>query len=187
MTSAEGGMITTNDETIHERALAFRDQGKESFTSNLHTEMGYNWRMSEIHAAVGLSQLARLEEFIADRRRIAQVYDEGLAGSEALIPLTVPAQVHSNYYKYVAFLRGVTDRQGLKKELKENYGVSLTGEVYELPCHLQPIFKGHPAVKSGQLPVSERLCRTHVCLPVFAGMTQMQADHVVGSLQEVMK
>ncbi|HYB59516.1 MAG TPA: DegT/DnrJ/EryC1/StrS family aminotransferase [Candidatus Acidoferrales bacterium] len=187
MTSAEGGMITTNDETICERALVFRDQGKESFTSNLHTEMGYNWRMSEIHAAVGLSQLARLEEFIADRRRIAQVYDEGLAGSETLIPLTVPPEVNSNFYKYVAFLRGVTDRQGLKKELKENYGVSLSGEVYELPCHLQPIFKAHPAVKSGKFPVSERLCSRHVCLPVFAGMTQMQADHVVGSLQEVMK
>ncbi|MGZ4846919.1 MAG: DegT/DnrJ/EryC1/StrS family aminotransferase [Halobacteriota archaeon] len=187
MTSAEGGMITTNDETIYERALVFRDQGKGSFTSNLHTEMGYNWRMSEIHAAVGLSQLARLEEFIADRRSIARVYDEGFAGSEALTPLTVPPQVNSNYYKYVAFPRDGTDRQGLKKQLKENYGVSLSGEVYELPCHLQPVFKDHPAVKSGKLPVSEEVCGRHVCLPVFAGMTQMQADHVVDSLQEVMK
>jgi dTDP-4-amino-4,6-dideoxygalactose transaminase len=186
MTSAEGGMITTNDATIYERALVFRDQGKGSFTSNLHTEMGYNWRMSEIHAAVGLSQLARLEEFIADRRRVARVYDEGFAGSEALTPLTVPLQVTSNYYKYVAFLRDRTDRQGLKKELKEKYGVSLSGEVYELPCHLQPVFKNHPAVKSGKLPTSERLCSKHVCLPVFAGMAQTQADHVVCSLQEVM-
>ena len=67
MTSGEGGMITTDDENIYQRALVFRDQGKAGFLGNIHTEMGYNWRMSEIHAVIGLSQFARLEEFIADR------------------------------------------------------------------------------------------------------------------------
>ena len=73
MTSGEGGMITTNDETIYQRALVFRDQGKAGFFGNVHTEIGYNWRMSEIHAVIGLAQFALLEEFIQDRRRIARI------------------------------------------------------------------------------------------------------------------
>jgi len=78
MTSGEGGMITTSDEKIYQRALVFRDQGKAGFLGNIHTEMGYNWRMSEIHAAIGVSQLGRLNEFIADRRKAAHVYDREL-------------------------------------------------------------------------------------------------------------
>jgi dTDP-4-amino-4,6-dideoxygalactose transaminase len=187
MTSAEGGMLTTNDQTIYERALALRDQGKESFSSNLHTEMGYNWRMSEIHAAVGLSQFARLDEFIADRTKIAQIYDARLTENAAVKPLNIPGQATSNYYKYIAFLRNGTDRTGFKKELKEKYSVSLSGEVYELPCHLQPVFRDHPAVESGRMPVSEALCKSHVCLPIFAKMTEAQADHVIDSLDEVIK
>lgn len=187
MTSAEGGMLTTNDQTIYERALVFRDQGKKGFSSNLHTEMGYNWRMSEIHAAVGLSQFARLDEFIADRTNIARIYDERLKESGPVTPLNIPGKATSNYYKYVAFPPEGTDRKLLKNDLKEKYGVSLSGEVYELPCNLQPVFKDHPAVESGRMPVSEALCKSHICLPIFAHMTEAQADHVIDSLVEVIK
>jgi len=84
MTSGEGGMITTNDENIYKRALVFRDQGKAGFYGNVHTEMGYNWRMSEIHAVIGLSQFHRLEEFVQHRRKIARMYDKGLKGIAGL-------------------------------------------------------------------------------------------------------
>ena len=59
MTSGEGGMIVTNDRRIYDEALVYRDQGKSGFTANIHTRLGYNWRMSELHAIVGLSQLRR--------------------------------------------------------------------------------------------------------------------------------
>ncbi len=186
MTSAEGGMITTDDETIYKRALVFRDQGKAGFLGNVHTEMGYNWRMSEIHAATGLSQFKRLEEFITRRRKIARIYDEGLKKIDGLALLKIPPGAKSNYYKYVAVLKDGIDRTAIKKELKEKYNVSLSGEVYELPCHLQPIFKKLYQFNGGELPVAEDLCRRHICLPVFATMTKEQAQYVINSLKQVL-
>jgi len=186
ITSGEGGMITTNDENIYQRALVFRDQGKAGFFGNVHTELGYNWRMSEIHAALGLSQFARLEEFIADRRRIAYFYDKELAKINNLSPVKIPPEAKSNYYKYMVMLKDGIDRAALKKELKEKHTVNLSGEVYELPCHLQPIFKAQYGFKGGELPVAEDLCKRHICLPVFAGMTEEQTRYVVESLKEVL-
>ena len=189
MTSGEGGMITTDDKKIYERALVFRDQGKAGFFGNVHTEMGYNWRLSEIHAAVGLSQFARLEAFIADRRKIAKIYDEELneRGGGGVTPIKIPPEVKSNYYKYVVMLdEGIEiERAELKRELKEKYEVGLSGEVYELPCHLQPIFKDLYGFTEGVFPVAEDVCKRQVCLPVFATMTEEQAKYVINSLKEV--
>ena len=187
MTSGEGGMITTDDKRIYERALVFRDQGKAGFYGNVHTEMGYNWRMSEVHAAIGLSQFARLEEFIRDRRRVAKIYDEELKKIDGVMPITIPSNVESNYYKYVALLDDDIDRVAIKKELKEKYDVSLSGEVYELPCHLQPIFKDLYSFKEGDFPVAEDVCKRQICLPVFATMSDEQAKYVIDSLKEVLK
>ena len=187
MTSGEGGMITTDNEKIYKRALVFRDQGKAGFYGNVHTEMGYNWRMSEVHAAIGLSQFARLEEFIEDRRRIAKIYDKELKGIDRLTPIMIPSNVESNYYKYVALLEEGIDRSDVKKELKEEYNVSLSGEVYELPCHLQPIFKELYGFKDGDFSIAEDICKRQICLPVFATMTDEQAKYVVKSLKEVLR
>ena len=148
--------------------------------------MGYNWRMSEIHAAIGLYQFARLEEFIANRRKIARIYDKELTMIDGLSLIKIPPETKSNYYKYVAILKNGIDRAVPKKELREKYGVSLSGEVYELPCHLQPIFKTLYGFKGGEFPVAEDLCQRQICLPVFAGMTEEQARYVVQSLKEVL-
>jgi len=187
MTLGEGGMITTDDKKIYERALVFRDQGKAGFYGNVHTEMGYNWRMSEVHAAIGLSQFARLEEFIRDRRSVAKIYDEELKEISGVTPIKIPANVKSNYYKYVALLDEGVDRVVIKKELKEKQGVSLSGEVYELPCHQQPIFKELYGFEDGDFPIAEDICKRQICLPVFATMTEEQAGYVVDSLKEVLK
>jgi dTDP-4-amino-4,6-dideoxygalactose transaminase len=187
MTSGEGGMITTDNENIYNRAMVFRDQGKTGFFGNVHTEMGYNWRISEIHAAIGLSQFARLGEFIAHRRKIAKIYDEELGRIDGVTLLEIPSEVKSNYYKYVAFLKDGIDRASLKKELKEKYNVGLSGEVYELPCHLQPIFKDRYGFRGGEFPIAEDLCQRQICLPVFAQMSDEQAKYVVQSLGEVIR
>jgi dTDP-4-amino-4,6-dideoxygalactose transaminase len=185
MTSAEGGMIVTNNEHIANEAKLYRDQGKLSFTQNLHGKMGYNWRMSELHAIVGLSQFKRLEEFIAARQHIATIYDDGLAGVPGIRPLLVPAGCRCNYYKYIALLDKGIDRAALKKTLREQYEIGLSGEVYELPCHLQPIFsKGY---KEGDFPHAEEVCRRHICLPVYVTMTEEEAHYVTTSLREALK
>jgi dTDP-4-amino-4,6-dideoxygalactose transaminase len=185
MTSAEGGMIVTNNEHIANEAKLYRDQGKLSFTQNLHGKLGYNWRMSEPHAIIGLSQFGRLEEFIAARQRIAAVYDAGLTSIPGFRPLALPPTCRCNYYKYIALLDKGIDRAKVKKFLREEYEVILSGEVYELPCHLQPIFSH--GYKEGDFLQAEDICRRHVCLPVYVTMTDEEAYYVVSSLKEVLK
>jgi len=182
MTSGEGGMIVTDDEAIAREARIYRDQGKSSFTENVHTRLGYNWRLSEPHAIIGLRHLERLPSMIEQRRRIAAIYNRELAGLSWLKPLRTPADCKSNYYKYVAMIDKTIDRKALKARLREEYAVSLSGEVYEAPLHQQPIFASY-AAKS--LPLADTVCRHHVCLPVFASMTDGQADQVVSALLQV--
>ena len=182
MTCAEGGMIVTNDARIADEALKYRDQGKASFTQNVHVRMGYNWRMSEPHAIIGLKHLERLPAMIRDRQAVAAVYDRELANFKNIYALKVPEGGVCNYYKYIAVLREKRDRKALKSCLRERYAVSLAGEVYEEPLHKQPIFEKYVAAP---LPVSEDLCARHVCLPVFSGMQEVEARHVIGALKEV--
>jgi perosamine synthetase len=181
MTSGEGGMIVTTDNRINEEAHIYRDQGKASFTQNAHIRMGYNWRMSEPHAIIGVKHLERLPSMIADRQKIASVYDQGLKDFKHLVALAVPPEGRCNYYKYIAVLRETRDRKALKTLLREQHGVSLAGEVYEEPLHKQPVFGpyvGRP------LPVAEDYCARHVCLPVFSGMDVQDAQHVLNALRE---
>lgn len=179
MTSAEGGMIVTDDRRVYEEALIYRDQGKADFNSNFHTRLGYNWRMSEPHAVIGRSQLARLAEFVAARNRVARIYDEGLRDLVGVAAVPLPAGCRSNYYKYLAVLDPQFDRRTLKQTLREEYGVGLSGEVYESPCHLQPVFA---EFAEGDFPRAAEICARHVCLPVYATMTDDDARYVVASL-----
>jgi perosamine synthetase len=184
MTSAEGGMIVTDDERLYEEALIYRDQGKGDFHSNFHTRLGYNWRMSEPHAIIGRTQLKRLEEFIAARNRVARIYDEGLTDVPAVNALALPAGCRSNYYKYLALLDPAVERKALKQRLREGYGVGLSGEVYDTPCHVQPVFE---AFGEGEFPVASDICARHVCLPVYATMSDEDARYVLASLAVAVK
>lgn len=185
MTAGEGGMIVTDDERLRDEALIYRDQGKASFTQNAHTRLGSNWRMSELHAAVALSQLARLDEFIAHRQRIARVYDAALAdGRLGLRPLAVPEGARCNYYKYVVYLPDGIDRAALKRLLREEYDIGLSGEVYETPLHEQPVFA---AYRDRSLPGAEYLCARHICLPISAVMTEEQARFVIDALADAVR
>jgi dTDP-4-amino-4,6-dideoxygalactose transaminase len=182
MTSAEGGMIVTNDQHIADEARIYRDQGKASFTQNVHTRMGYNWRMSEPHAIIGLRHLERLPEMITDRQKIASIYDKGLEGLRNLARLVVPSGGVCNYYKYIAILKDKRDRRALKTQLRDRYGVSLSGEVYEEPLHRQPVFEQYV---SRPLAVSEDYCSRHICLPIFSGMQEDEALQVFKALKEI--
>jgi dTDP-4-amino-4,6-dideoxygalactose transaminase len=181
MTCAEGGMIVTSESKIADEARIYRDQGKASFTQNAHVRMGYNWRMSEPHAIIGLKHLERLPAMVADRQRIAAIYGQALARMRNLSTLAVPTGGVCNYYKYIAVLREPRDRKELKSELRERFAVSLAGEVYEEPLHKQPVFEKYA---SGALPVSEDLCARHICLPIFSGMADDEARQVVHALAE---
>jgi dTDP-4-amino-4,6-dideoxygalactose transaminase len=183
MTSAEGGMIVTNDDRIAEEALIYRDQGKAGFLTNFHTRLGNNWRMSEVHAVIGLSQLGRLDEFIAHRNHIAEIYDEGLPGLPDLTPVRPPENGVSCDYKYPVLLPAGVDRAAFKQRLREEWEVSCSGEVYDVPCHEQPVFAEW---KTESLPHAEDVCGRHLCLPISATMTEEQARHVLTALTAVL-
>jgi dTDP-4-amino-4,6-dideoxygalactose transaminase len=180
MTAGEGGMIVTNDARLAAEARIYRDQGKADFTQNAHVRLGYNWRLSEPHAIIALKHLERLDAMIAARQRIARIYDRALERSAELVPLAVPRGGVSNYYKYVALPRRMLDRKALKATLRERHGVSLAGEVYEVPIHRQPVFTRWA---DGPLPHAEDVCARHLCLPVFASMTEEQARQVIDGLE----
>lgn len=183
MTSGEGGMIVTNDDRIAEEARIYRDQGKAGFLTNFHTRLGNNWRMSEVHAVLGLSQLARLDEFIAHRNHIAAIYDEGLPGLPDVTPIRPPENGVSCDYKYPVLLPVGVDRAAFKQRLREEWEVSCSGEVYDVPCHEQPVFAEW---KTESLPHAEDICARHLCLPISATMTDAQARHVLTALSAVL-
>lgn len=185
MTTGEGGMITTDREDLARKAAVLRDQGKESFNSNIIIEVGYNWRMTEISAAIGLMQLRRLPGFIEQRNEIARFYDREISKVKSLKPLQIPKNALSNYYKYVAFLSLEVPRENFKKRLREK-GVRPSGEVYSPPLHMQPVYKRLLKVKEGDFPVAEDVCQRMVCLPIYSQMTMDEARYVTESVKEVL-
>lgn len=180
MTTGEGGMVVTRRDDIAENAHLLRDQAKVAGLGR-HDVLGHNWRMSEFQAIIGLAQLARLDEFIAERRRVAAIYDIGLAEARHLRPLVVPTDSEPNFYKYVLFADGAASVGEIGRRLKEDFGIRLGGFVYDVPCHEQPVF----ASASAPLPVSEDLCRRHLCPPIYPSLSDNDARWVAQALLEV--
>jgi perosamine synthetase len=183
MTTGEGGMITTNNDEIAEKARILRDQGKENFNSNTIIELGYNWRLPEISAAIGITQLKRLPEIIRNRNRTTKYYDKELEKINGITPRNTPPNIINNHYKYVAFLKQGIDREKLKEKLSTK-GVRCSGEVYWPPLHLQPIYKKLLCVHKGDFPLAEAVCKRMLCLPLYAQMTLEDAQHVTEKLKE---
>ena len=184
LTTGEGGMITTDRDEIAEKAKVLRDQGKESFNSNVIIEVGYNWRIDEISAALGLTQIRRLAEFIKRRNEIANYYDKELSRLKGIEPLRVPKNAVTNYYKYIAILSPEISRDDFKQKLREK-GVRPSGEVYWPPLHMQPIYKRLLKVREGDFPVAEDVCRRMVCLPIYSQMSLEEAEYVIEKVKEV--
>jgi perosamine synthetase len=182
ITSGEGGIITTEDSELDRLARGYRDQGKVDFTSNFHTLMGYNWRMSELHAILGRHQLRQLDDAVEHRTRIASIYDKALANVERVSAIKIPVGGRSSYYKYVALLDSGIDRAELKTTLRGNYDVGLAGEVYDTALHEQPVFAEWAG---GTFRNAEDICARQICLPIFNNMSEDDAIYVVESLDNV--
>jgi dTDP-4-amino-4,6-dideoxygalactose transaminase len=182
MTTGEGGMIVTNDADLARQARLLRDQAKVG-GGNYHETIGYNWRMTEMQAILGIAQLRRLDEFIARRRQIASIYDRILANVRGVDVVTPPGQVGHNYYKYIVFVRGIAP-EVLRERLRSKYDIALGGYVYELPLHEQPAFEVY---RQGPLPIAEDLCRRHICPPIYPSLTDKQAEFIGRAIRSEMQ
>ena len=176
ITTGEGGMITTDSDGLATTARILRDQGKETFNSNRIVRLGYNWRMPEFSAALGLVQLRRLNEFIEARNAIARIYDHNF-GSAGLEYVATPRGHVNNYYKYTFFLPKSVDRDKFKTVCRDQ-GVAYGGEVYWPPLHLQPAFARFVDQRS-HFDVAEEWGKRMVNPPMFSQMTREQAMRVV--------
>jgi dTDP-4-amino-4,6-dideoxygalactose transaminase len=185
MTTGEGGMITTSDNRVAKMAMILRDQGKENFSSNIIVELGYNWRMDEISAAIGIVQLKRLNEIITKRNSIARIYDQAFDRISGVKPLKTPPNILNNYYKYVAILDKDIDREKLKAKLRDK-GVRCGGEVYWPPLHMQPAYQRLLGTKPGDFPKAEDVCRRMVCPPMYTDMSVEDANYVIEKFKEAL-
>jgi perosamine synthetase len=178
MTSGEGGMLVTNDGRIRDVARRLRDHAKEADGSM--EVVGYNWRLTEAQALIGLTQLRRLDDFIGHRARVAARYRELLAGVRGLRLLEPAPDSAPNYYKQIVVLEGPRPTC-VRELLARRHGVALGGEVYRLPCHRQAAFRRYA---SGPFPRADLLCPRHICPPILPDMTEEEMTWTARSIRE---
>lgn len=163
MTTIEGGIITTNDKEKYELAQSFRNQGKRHAAyGGLHYDLGNSWRMSEISAFMGIIQLNKLNKMISLRSKKALSVIPVLEKYNIEFVDFRHMDICSNY-KFVFYMPSI-DKKDKLKELLSSKGIFCGGEVYSVPCHLQPVFKN--TSKYGALKLTKDYCERQVCLPI---------------------
>ena len=178
VTSGEGGMITTNDDELAYKARILRTFGREDHLNNVSSLEGDNWRFSELNAAVGLTHLRRLDENLRERVRIAGEYDELLKEIQWIRIIRPSKDSRSSYYKYSVFPQ--VSREKIKSGLAQ-HEIFCPGEVYRVPCHLQPVYHGR--YRDSSCPKAEWACASHLCLPLYPHMTRNEVETVVENLR----
>lgn len=171
MTSGEGGMITTDDPEIAERAARFCDHGRTGKYE--HAEVGHNFRMTSLCAAIGRSQLERLPTFNLARRGNAAYLDERLRGTSVETPVE-PVGVQSVYHQYTV---RSTERDALRRHLDAN-GVG-SAVYYPTPIHRQPAYDG----TAGEFPVAERAADRVLSIPVHPGLSTEDLETIGAAVE----
>jgi perosamine synthetase len=185
MTTGEGGMIVTDRDDIADSARKERNQGRNNDSSWLeHHVLGFNYRISDINCALGISQLRRLPEFIAKRQRVTEWYAEELSGiRNEIIPPQKQEEVEISWFVYVPRLHerySQEDRDRLLGHLRAN-GVSCNN--YFPPLHLQPLYR-KKGYCHGDFPITEHIASRTIALPFHANLTQEEVASVCNILKD---
>lgn len=184
ITTGEGGMVTTNDESICEAVMRYRHHGQNHAMSYEYVHLGYNYRMTEMEAAIGIEQLKRLDSFVEKRIRNAEMYNNGLADVRGIITPAV-----KNNYKHVfnQYTVRITDEFRLSREklaihLREK-GIE-TAIYYPKPLHLHKHFM-ELGYNEGDFPVAEQASRQVLSLPVHPLVSEENIEYIIASIKEV--
>lgn len=183
LTAGEGGAITTDDLELSEKCRSLINCSRIKDNPLIHWEAGYNWRMDEVRAVLALQQAKKAHIILAERRKIAQKYDELLWGHKGITILKMPRQINPAYYKYIVFLTKNLDRDKIRTAMEEK-GIRMPGLVYEIPLHRQPAFTGQ--YQDDAYPNTNDISQHHLCLPLFLGLTDEEIGHIVTSLKELL-
>jgi len=186
ITTGEGGVLVTDNEELAKLARSMRSQGRgESGEWLDHERLGYNFRMDELSAALGCSQMERIEEILETRAKVAGMYGEKLAEVEEVeVPYIAPYVSKMSWFVYVIKLRRGIDRNKVIKYLNEE-GVQC--KPYFTPIHLQPFYKKMFGFKRGDFPVTEDVSSWTIALPFFNNLKEEQIDYVVEKVKEAIK
>ncbi len=176
ITTGEGGMVTTNDRTLHDRIVHLKGQGLAKYREYWHDAIGYNYRMTNICAAIGLAQLEQIEPVIKKKRQIAEWYREGLKDTGFKLHMKAKNMVHS-YWMCTVIIPIDMDRDALKVYLIEN-GIETRPMFY--PVHTMPIY----SQKYEKHQVAENLAIRGMNLPSYPALTKTDVVEIIASLKE---
>jgi len=183
VTTGEGGMIVTDDQKLHKRVVSMRNQGRGEGGGWLaHERLGYNFRLSEINCALGIAQMNRIEEILANRRRVAGYYVERLGGDNRIrLQKIHPDCVISPFVMVVRLDDRYTraDRDRILIALREK-GIGCSN--YFTPIHLQPFYVEQFGHKTGDFPICEALSDRTIALPFHGHLTEREVETVCGTL-----
>ncbi|WP_017186827.1 UDP-4-amino-4,6-dideoxy-N-acetyl-beta-L-altrosamine transaminase [Alkalibacillus haloalkaliphilus] len=196
MTTGEGGIITTNNQQYYEKLLRFRTHGVTRDRTQLIKdegpwyyemhELGYNYRLTDMQAALGLSQLKRLDQFIERRQTIARRYNTAFQSLPTMTTPYISPEVKSSWHLYVIQLNKqqlTTDRRTIFEALQqENIGVN----VHYIPVYWQPYYQ-QLGYEKGICPNAERLYQSFITLPLFPSMTDQDVNDVILAVNKVLK
>jgi perosamine synthetase len=187
MTTGEGGMIVTNDDRLADLCRSLRNQGRDPGAGWLaHARLGYNYRLSDINCALGLAQLARLPEFLAARRRVAERYIEKLSELDEIV---LPAPYRDGELSWFVFVVRLADRfsQGHRDKLLASLREQGIGtNNYFAPVPLQPFYREQFGYKPGDFPVTDKISARTLALPFYNRLTPEDQDLVVACVKKAL-
>jgi dTDP-4-amino-4,6-dideoxygalactose transaminase len=187
MTTGEGGMLVPTDPELAARARSERNQGRAADMERVeHERLGYNYRLTDVAAAIGLAQLERLDSILESRARAAGWYAERLDGIEGLVlPAGERGAEGRGWFLYPVLLPEGADREAVIAGLA---AAGIQSKAY-MPClHLFPFYRERFGYREGQFPIAERAAARNLALPFFTSITEAQVERVceafAGSLSE---
>jgi len=178
MTTGEGGMITTDSKELADLCRVYRSHGGDG--KNFYYSAS-NDRMTEMSAAIGLTQIEEVKYFINDRNRIASSYYSHLMGVAGVRLLPVYDNIFNCYWNFYFVLSDDIDRDKFKERLL-NFGIQ-TGDAYSPPCHKQKVFESY--IKPDQdFSVTERILQKHISLPMYVGLSEQDITYIISKVKE---
>jgi perosamine synthetase len=183
MTTGEGGMIVTDDPELARVIRSLCNQGRDDAGTWMnHVRLGYNYRLDEMSAALGLSQLRRLDETLARRDQVARWYGERLQGIEGITPPAVaPETTRMSWFVYVIRVDERIGRNALMERLAER---DIPARPYFVPIHLQPYYREQFGFQPGDFPITEAIAQTTLAIPFYTEMPIEDIDTVVTAIAE---
>lgn len=185
MTTAEGGMIVTNNKKVSILCKSYRNQGRADNMQWLtHQRIGYNYRMDEINAAIGIEQIKKLPGFIKKRKDLAKAYLDELKDIDGI---TLPKIRKGNEHSWFVF--PIIVREGIRNRvITELNGMGIQSKAYFYPCiHLQPFYRERFGYNEGDFPVAEKLSKTMIILPFYEQIKERDILTVVNSLKTILR